>query len=463
MEIILVVGVMSILLAALAPYLVTIHQSWSLADRRSEILQNGRVGMETMARSIRQAVAVVSVSSSIDPNGRLMIVDSSGNTVEFKRYSDQGVDMLGMGDGGTPSQLAGPITKLLFIAHPKDGVSITSANSLVQSVDILMDVADEEGKVATQSFSETVYLRKDILSALYYTCYASGNVTLDFLGAIGGNVHANNQAVQLSGSVTGSITDSDNGIAVSMPTVNEGLYTTRFENVAAYKPSADYVINSNYTFLQNQTYSGVYYIAGGHNATIEKHAVINGSVIAEGNITVEGQNSSVTPLPGNPAMVAGGNFVLQNFNGGTFQSNGTIYAAGSVSCGGRDSTFVPSSGTTVAIASGSGGIAFSGRDMTVLGGIVSEGDITFDAGLRTVVLSAAGRGPAVLSSRSLTFLGDTYTVNGLVYGGQDITFSKVSLTMTGAIVAGRNLSIGDTCSLTYMPSLLVAPPIFLRE
>jgi prepilin-type N-terminal cleavage/methylation domain-containing protein len=54
-EMLIVVALVAVLATALYPLISTTYESWRTADRRSELLQVGRVGMDKMARELRRA------------------------------------------------------------------------------------------------------------------------------------------------------------------------------------------------------------------------------------------------------------------------------------------------------------------------------------------------------------------------------------------------------------------------
>lgn len=64
-EILIVVGVVAILALAMYPLIETTYTSWRHADRRTELLQIGRVGMDKMTREIRKAYDLYSCTDSL--------------------------------------------------------------------------------------------------------------------------------------------------------------------------------------------------------------------------------------------------------------------------------------------------------------------------------------------------------------------------------------------------------------
>lgn len=64
-EILIVVGVVAILALSLYPLIETTYTSWRHADRRTELLQIGRVGMDKMSWEIRKAYDLYSCTDSL--------------------------------------------------------------------------------------------------------------------------------------------------------------------------------------------------------------------------------------------------------------------------------------------------------------------------------------------------------------------------------------------------------------
>lgn len=63
-EALFTIGILGIIFAAMIPFIRTVHTSWNIGDRKTEIQQNARVGIETMLRSIREAKRIINMPES---------------------------------------------------------------------------------------------------------------------------------------------------------------------------------------------------------------------------------------------------------------------------------------------------------------------------------------------------------------------------------------------------------------
>lgn len=158
-ELMIAVALIGILFAAIQPYFYTIRRAWHQSDGRSDILQNGRIGLDKMVTELRQAIGFASVTNAADPSGRIVFTDKEVNTVEFLRYSDGSHNMLGYVRGGVISPLAGPINSLKFTCYKEDGITLTTNAGDIKSIDIELVVADHRGEISPMTCSSRVFVR----------------------------------------------------------------------------------------------------------------------------------------------------------------------------------------------------------------------------------------------------------------------------------------------------------------
>ena len=111
-EMLLVVIIVAVLMAALTPCFRAVRQGWRVNDRRSEVLQNARVGMAEMTRVLRQMRRVGSVSGPADTSGYVEFYDKDNVLMRFELNSQSGY--LDYGPLGSLSALAGPVNILSF-------------------------------------------------------------------------------------------------------------------------------------------------------------------------------------------------------------------------------------------------------------------------------------------------------------------------------------------------------------
>ena len=72
-EALFTIAILAMVLVAMIPFIRTVHTSWNLGDRKTELQQNGRVGMEMISRLLRQAKRITAIPAS-----------GSGNFVKFR-------------------------------------------------------------------------------------------------------------------------------------------------------------------------------------------------------------------------------------------------------------------------------------------------------------------------------------------------------------------------------------------
>ena len=76
-EALFTIAILAMVLVAMIPFIRTVHTSWNLGDRKTELQQNGRVGMEMISRLLRQAKRITGIPNT-----------GSGNFVKFRNTSD---------------------------------------------------------------------------------------------------------------------------------------------------------------------------------------------------------------------------------------------------------------------------------------------------------------------------------------------------------------------------------------
>lgn len=154
-----------------------------------------------------------------------------------------------------------------------------------------------------------------------YGVFASNNILFDSgSGTINGNMHANTSiGSPLSGyTVTGRMTESTP--VVSAPTVDWDF----FKNIAV--SSGQYVVGNKSFNSTGSPFSGVWYLTG--IAKIFANVVINGTIVAENDIAIRGDNITIDPEKNYPAAL-----VMDEIrtNNSTLRNNITF--SGFVYCG----------------------------------------------------------------------------------------------------------------------------------
>jgi len=147
-EVLFVVALIAVLLAAITPYLRAFHISWQSADRRGEVIQNARVGMDKMIKELRRAGSFVSIQSSV-----LTFIDVDNNVITYQlnggNLERNCVDL---------AILAGSVDDLGFTYYDASGTETASTDE-VKSVEISLTVSDSEGVVDPLSFISMAFAR----------------------------------------------------------------------------------------------------------------------------------------------------------------------------------------------------------------------------------------------------------------------------------------------------------------
>lgn len=153
LEVIFVVGLLSLIVVAIAPYFHTIVASWEVKDRQLEVLQLGRVGMGEMTRTIKGATQFITANNTTfefnDTDGNIRGFQLNGTSLEKEI-------------GEAWDELAESVDNLTFTYYDREG-NVTSALGSIRSIEIAMVISDSDGKVDPVTFSSRVTPRKDFL------------------------------------------------------------------------------------------------------------------------------------------------------------------------------------------------------------------------------------------------------------------------------------------------------------
>ena len=234
-------------------------------------------------------------------------------------------------------------------------------------------------------------------------------------------------------------------------------YTNRFSDITVFKAIATVITSSNFTFAQNEYYSGIYYIANGKSAIFHKHVVLDGSVFAEGDISFDGNNATITASGTNPALVAGGSLIINNAQNLVF--SGTAFANERIEMDGHSLDATASPGDFFSLET-NGSFVSSVRVLTAAGGIFAQTSIDFSQ-TQTCAVSGTQNAAALMAGTTLATSGGIFSTTGLIYAGGAMTLSLDQLTHTGILYAGGNLSVSGPLALVYDPALFFTPPPFV--
>jgi len=194
-EALLAVGILAMIITAMTPFIRTIYNSWNFGDRKTEIQQNARVGMEMMTRILRQAKRITAIPAS-----------GSGNFVEFRNALDNTTTVFFHNIAASPYYLddtglikindlvmrtipdSGSMTNALlarslgaFNINFKDGSGdITAKASEARYLDINISLSDPQGLIlATLDLFSSIALRSDAKLSIKPVWVAAGNCIVE--------------------------------------------------------------------------------------------------------------------------------------------------------------------------------------------------------------------------------------------------------------------------------------------
>ena len=175
---------------------------------------------------------------------------------------------------------------------------------------VLITAAGSINNIARTIRQEVNVVPNTTPQSFKYSQFSGGSISLkNSSGTVTGNLSAVSNVDAGDMTVNGTITQSS---TVVSPTVD----------INAYAAISDHVVNGNYTFGPNLTYTGIWYIDG--KITIEDNVTINGSIITTDQIDINNAaNFSITPTASNPAIVAGNH--INGNNLGAVDVKGLVY------------------------------------------------------------------------------------------------------------------------------------------
>ena len=162
-EILVAMGILVIVFAAVVPQIRTIQNSWGSKRKTVEAIQNGRVLMDHITFNLTQASKVSAVSDSTEITGYIEFEDNDGNTM---RYEVGAGNVVQFGPVGSLSELAGPVSQLQFACYDACDLDtpITDVNQ-IRSVKVQSTFTNTAALGRDQGFTAQAYLRTNALGA----------------------------------------------------------------------------------------------------------------------------------------------------------------------------------------------------------------------------------------------------------------------------------------------------------
>ena len=149
--------IITIVFAAVLPQFRAIRNSWDSKQANAEVLQNGRVLIDHINRNLSKAVKITAVSDSAETDGYIQFEDNDSNNWRYEIGTD---DYIGFGPVGSLSDLAGPVSSLLFACYDSNDFAsaITDVNS-IRLVDVQAVLPNPSALGRAKTFTTSVYLR----------------------------------------------------------------------------------------------------------------------------------------------------------------------------------------------------------------------------------------------------------------------------------------------------------------
>ena len=161
-EMILAIGIVSVIGLAVTGMVYASYQNWELTSRRSNVLQDGQAAMEQMIRILRQAKGFSAVTESTDEAGYVTFTSVDNIIEEFRLNT--ATSELEYGQPGALSALAGPVSRLVFTSYDTNENVLTGAVQLssIQAVNIEATLVDAEDSSISITLSGRVFIPTDV-------------------------------------------------------------------------------------------------------------------------------------------------------------------------------------------------------------------------------------------------------------------------------------------------------------
>ncbi len=160
LEMVIALAIIVIIIAVFAPQLKTINNSWASKQANAEVLQNARVLVDQVNRSLSSADKIIDVSDSTETNGYIEFEDNTGTAYRMDIAANNYIEY---GPVGSLSDLAGPVSQLKITCYDDDDLD-TPVNISVDGVDGIRFVKTEvifpnPGSGQDRTFTTSTYLR----------------------------------------------------------------------------------------------------------------------------------------------------------------------------------------------------------------------------------------------------------------------------------------------------------------
>ena len=167
-EMVIAMAIMAIVFAAVLPQFRLVQNSWDSKQANAEILQNGRVLIDYLNRNLSKAARITAVSGPSEINGYIEFEDNDVNNLRFDINGTS--NYVEFGPVGTLSDLAGPVSQLLFTCYDGNDFDtpITDVND-IRFIKVQTILTNPAAMGQDKTFTTYTYLR---------TCSSGGDESL---------------------------------------------------------------------------------------------------------------------------------------------------------------------------------------------------------------------------------------------------------------------------------------------
>ena len=139
LELMVTMAMLAVLSTATMELVRTSYVAWHRHEEDQQTRQAGIAVLRHIGRHVRQAAAVMAISSAADDSGTLSILTPTGETLVWDH--DAGTKQVLFGVTTANQVLATDIEKLNFAGFRTDGVTATSDVGLIHSIRATTEVA----------------------------------------------------------------------------------------------------------------------------------------------------------------------------------------------------------------------------------------------------------------------------------------------------------------------------------
>ena len=155
-ELVVAIAMLAVVMGAITPLVMHTRRSWDTWQNNSEAVQNGRVLMDHMHRTLAEATQITAVSNASESNGYIQFVDNNSTTLRYQITSNY----VEFGEPGSLALLAGPVNQLQFTCYDDNDLStaITDVNA-IRYVKVASTVTHAAAEGLNKVFTTSAYLR----------------------------------------------------------------------------------------------------------------------------------------------------------------------------------------------------------------------------------------------------------------------------------------------------------------